>query len=313
MKTTLLAMFCMVSVYCASQVQYEKNYDSATDHNAMAQVSILGETDGNFRSLLYLKLRGFYDLSGQNLELSGSHTFGIVDERNPEKNTNFFQLNSNEFQKSNITQCGLTYNFVDETETKDIEVKLARGRNTEYVTYIPGQMRDRWGARVGIYRYAQSLALIDAPFERLEFEEGLVLPIDSLPLARDPFGYSFGQRHAAMYLGAAFHRSSALFVSTEKYGNKGARKDLIIYFDAIINLASDIESVAYEGQVYETRNISNLAKSSVGFRMGANWWVGSKGGYGMVNDFEIGMRPSYFGSNFYVQLSIGFGATKKIN
>jgi hypothetical protein len=311
MKHILLLIGLFIPLSSLSQVEVEVLYDDAKSYNIMGQVSVMAETDFDFRTLAYLKTRLYYDFIEPSIEISFIHGFAITDER--EKGEPFSPITGNEHQTANVTDIGITYNFIDNTNREPIKIKLGsnrRGnRRIDTYTHFDGEKRHRVGARIGMYRYANALSLYDLDGDSIKFREGLTLPdpIANFVNSGEPNGYMLGQRHASIFIGGSYHRNSGLFINARGFGKRGTKKDLKIYGDILIDLASDIENVSYQGRVYETRDaLSDLDQKSMGWRLGAYWSASSIKGHGIQTDVEVGQRPSYFGSSIYFQFGVGY-------
>jgi hypothetical protein len=175
-----------------------------------------------------------------------------------------------------------------------------------YSVFSEGLVRKRLGIRGGVMRYAQSITDYDSDGQSIVFPDGTTFPDAENPWNEKPSTddnyYFTGERHLSGYIGLQFHRSSGLVLDFEQYGTKDSKVNFFLYADMLINLASDIEKLSFEGQLYDLNNAtSGVSLNNIGFRVGAK-----RVRRNLFYSVEFGMRPQYFKADIYTQLLVGY-------
>lgn len=301
-----------------AQSEATVQYDDPNYAEFMAQIGLGLETDFTYRTEVPLSIDFHYDLENLPIELDLSFMASVFSERK----RSFYpdNLSDNEYQPFNSFEMGGVYNFFDKTEEKSIRVLLRRFRRTkfngtqttEYYTMSNGLVRKRFGVRTGIYRYAQSITDYDSVDRSIEFADGTSFPDAenawSGGLTEDEKFYFTAERHLAAYFGLCYHRSYAIQIDAGQFGEKRAMANVFIYADMFLDVASDIQKISYNGELYDlTEATSGVDLKNIGFRLGAK-----KVDPVIFYSFEAGLKPQYFEPQFYLQFLIGYSFNKNL-
>ena len=299
-----------------SDPYYEFVEDQPDFARFMGQIAIGGETDFSFRSEVPVGIYLHYDLKKIPLEFDAGGIISLLSERQrtiyPEN------LSDNEFQRYSTVQGGITFNFIDHYVKKFVKVTYkvkafytgSIGNETlssnSYSVWREGLVRKRLGIRGGVMRYAQSITDYDSDGQSIVFPDGTTFPDadnpwDEKPTTGDNY-YFTAERHLSGYIGLQFHRSTGLELDFKGYGVKDAKINFFLYADMLFNLASDIEKLSFEGQLYDLNDAtSGVSLNNLGFRAGVKRLRRN-----VFYSIEFGMRPQYFEADIYTQILVGY-------
>ena len=308
----LPVVFFALSANVFGQSRFDVLADDPNFATFMGQIGIGLETDFSLRTEVPVTLQFHYDFNTKPVEVDASFMVSFLGDRKG----SFYpdNLTDNEYQNYNSFEAGGVYNFFDKTELKSIRVVVGRSTKTkvnytlktEYYVRRDGHVRKRFGVRAGLYRYAQSITDYDAYQQSLNFADGTKLPDADNPWTEKPSDndhfYFTAERHLATYLGLCYHRSYGMVLDNGPKGKRYARANVSIFADAFIDVASDVQKIGYQGQLYDLKEAtSGVDLNNMGFRVGAK-----RADAIMFYSLEVGMRPQYLKTQFYAQLLIGY-------
>lgn len=310
----VLLFFSACSLF--GQSQDDGTLDDPNFAKFMGQIGLGVETDFSHRTEVPITIGLHYDFTKLPFEIEAAFNVSVFGDR---KNDLYaYNQSDNEYQNFNSFDAGVVYNFFDKTEEKSVRVVVHRSSKegptvttkTERSVHVAGMVRDRFGIRAGIYRYAQSITDYDAIDQSIVFADGTTFPDAENPWQGaisdgDRFFYT-AERHLSTYLGFVFHRSFGRAINHTTYGKRRNMSNRFIYADVLIDLASDIQKLSYQGQLYDLHEAtSGVDLSPIGFR------IGMKNTDGIIfYKLEFGMRPQYFQKDIYALLSVGYSFNK---
>ncbi len=313
MKRYLFALVCVViSINVFAQSDQNLLTNDPDFAQFTAQIGIGLETNFSHRTEVPISIGFHYDFENAPIELDASFLLSVFGDRK----SSFYpdNLSDNPFQNFNSFDAGATYNFIDNTTVKYIKVIVGRKSKskswgeevTVYTTERKGLVRQRFGVRAGLYRYAQSITDYDAIDRSIKFPDGTTFPHAdnawSGQLTDNEKFFFTAERHLAAYLGLSYHRSHSIAIDAGQSGERRSAFSTFIYADLFLDLASDIQKLGYQGKLYDlTTATSGVDLNTLGCRLGVKR-VGGLLFYG----FEAGLKPQYLKTQFYGQFMVGY-------
>lgn len=283
----------------------------------MAQIGIGLETDFHFRTEVPLSAEVRYETKEIPFEFEVSILGSFIGDRRGTFYPN--NLSENEFQPYSNFEFGGVFNFSDHSNVEPLLVTIDKKRRrrssgreelTEYYVVMDGTVRRRWGARWGMFRYAQSITDYDAVGQTIEFPDGTTFPDADNPWEEKPSTddnyYFTAERHLVGYLGMAFHSSKGLALDVQNHGRRDTEVNLFFYADLLLSVASDIQKLSFGGNLYDLNDAtSGVDLNNMGFRVGAK-----RVDTAIFYSVELGMRPQYFDTKIYTQFLIGYSINR---